>query len=164
MQNPAAEARSKAVSEAKAKVDDMAKLAKEAEEDAKKAEKEAKSANQPESKEEDQTPPPPIATTRVQPDAVTISVETTRTAGAVPPKERSHAGSRSPRRSGASGSSSSKPSLSPEVRAAMAKPARERGDEEILLAGSVAKAAKTEAKTESWADSTEEMLDDSLQN
>ena len=137
----------------------MAKLAKEAEEDAKKAEKEAKSANQPESKEDES--PPPTATTRVQPDAVTIPAETTKAAGAVvPPKERSLAGSRSQRRTGASGSSSSKPSLSPEVRAAMAKPSRDRNDEEILLAASAAKAAKTE----SWADSTEEMLDDSLQN
>ena len=43
------------------------------------------------------------------------------------------------------------------VEAAVAKPARQRSDEETLLAASAAKAAKGS----SWADATDEMADDS---
>ena len=63
-------------------------------------------------------------------------------------------------RGGASASSASAPAIDPKVTAALAKPARDRNDEEVLLAASMAKAAKTAGSKKSWADAAEEAMDD----
>ena len=73
--------------------------------------------------------------------------------------------SRSPARKsfGTGGASSSAGPLanSPEVRAALAKRAGDRTEEETLLAASAAKAAKTADGKENWADVTDaEEMDD----
>ena len=68
-----------------------------------------------------------------------------------------------PRRVQSGGSaSSSSPEDDPKVRAALAKPARERNGDEVLLAAPAAKAAKTTSARQSWADLADgEMEDDS---
>ena len=81
---------------------------------------------------------------------------------AAPTKERIEGKSRSPPprqvrgsvEGGSSASAATTIGSRTAVEAALAKPARQRSDEETLLAASVAKAGK-------WADVTDEIVDDS---
>ena len=165
LQSNAADLREKNVLAAKQKADDAAKEAKAADELAKKAEREARQQQEP-SKEEDK----PADTSPQQPAA---AIADPGAAAAVPsnsqPAERMPGKSRSPvpRRNqlGGSASSSTAPESDPKVAAALAKPARERSEGEVLLAASAAKAAKTVSNStkNSWADfAVNEMEDDSL--
>ena len=79
-----------------------------------------------------------------------------------PPAERMRGKSRSPpprSRGGASASSASASAIDPKATAALAKPARDRNDEEVVAA-SMAKAAKPAGSKKSWADAAEEAMDD----
>ena len=158
IQSNAAETREKIVQAAKQKAGEAAIEAKAADELAKRAEREAKQLQDPPKEEDklDGSPPPepPAAATGIGAAAAVP--------GKAPPKERMPGKSRSPPpRASDSSSSSSPPALSAKVAAAVAKPARDRNDEEVLLAASAAKAAKTDSP-KSWADTTnDEMEDDS---
>ena len=156
LRSNATEIRERNVSAAKQRADEAAKEAKAAEELAKQAEKDAKP------QQEEAQPPAAAAagptSQKLQAAAAVQPVTAAADTHHAPSSERLQDKSRSPpprSRGGGSASSTATPAeqaVDPKVAAALAKPARERNDDEVLLAASVAKSAKTDSSSKSWAD------------